>query len=192
MVTDEAIICATQYWLQSVIIELNFCPFARKEFTNNKIHYSVCRSARLEQVLHQLADAFQRLDEHADTETTLFILTDAFSDFEVFLDLIDYANQLLEDLGYNGIYQLAHFHPDYCFAGESPEDASNYTSRSPFPTLHILREKSLQSAIEKHPDTSGIPETNIALARQMGKQKMQALLENCLKKYIEKHPRHPA
>jgi len=182
MTTDEDIICATQRWLQSVIIELNFCPFARKEFSNNKIHYTVCRNTPLEQMLHQLADEFQRLDKHAETETTLFILADAFTDFEVFLNLIDFADQLLEDLGYSGIYQLAHFHPQYCFAGESPEDASNYTNRSPFPTLHLLRENSLQYAIEKHPDTSVIPETNIALARQMGKQKMQLLLENCLKK----------
>ncbi len=182
MTTDKEIIRATQYWLQSVIIELNFCPFARKEFSNDRIHYSVCRSAPLEQTLHQLADAFQLLDEQAEIETTLFILADAYTDFEAFLSLIDSANQLLEELQYSGIYQLAHFHPDYCFAGEPPDDASNYTNRSPFPALHVLREGSLQNAIEKHPDTLAIPEANIALARQMGKQKMQLLLENCLKK----------
>ncbi|VAW62853.1 hypothetical protein MNBD_GAMMA11-1729 [hydrothermal vent metagenome] len=169
-----------QCWLQSVIIELNICPFAKKEFVNHKIHYSVCSNAGLEQALYQLASEFQFLDTHNETETTLLILADAFADFESFLSLIDYANQLLNELGYSGIYQLAHFHPAYCFADEDPEDASNYTSRSPFPTLHLLREKSIQRAIESHPDTSTIPQTNIDMTRKKGLKKMQALLQRCM------------
>lgn len=185
MHTDAGIISSMQCWLQSVIIELNFCPFAKNEFTRKRIHYSVCRAENMEQTLHQLADAFQLLDERTELETTLFILAQTFSDFDEFLHLIDLANQLLSELKYTGIYQLAHFHPAYCFAGEAPEDASNYTNRSPFPALHLLREKSLQQAIEKHPDTATIVDANIALTRQMGKEKMQALLENCMQKNAE-------
>ncbi|MDX1315701.1 MAG: DUF1415 domain-containing protein, partial [Eudoraea sp.] len=127
------------------------------------------------------ANEFQLLTDDTNIETTLFILPQGFDDFENFLDLIDLTNQLIDELGYRSTYQVAHFHPDYCFEGEKENDPANFTNRAPYPTLHLLREASLQKAIESYPDTSAIPDNNIKLARKLGFDKMQALLNNCIK-----------
>lgn len=169
----------TKNWLKDIIIKLNFCPFANREFIKNSIRYSVSQSADLESGLYALATELNHLDQHPETETTLLIFPDCFTVFDDFLELIDYANQLLRELGYVSIYQLAHFHPDYCFEGVQASDASNYTNRSPYPVLHIIREESLQKAIESHPDAGSIPDINIILARKMGSAKMQLLLDQC-------------
>ena len=175
----------TRNWLKDIIIKLNFCPFANREFLNNSIRYSVSDTSDLESALHALADEFNFLDNNSATETTLLIYSQGFAEFDNFLELIDYANQLLDDLGYESVYQLAHFHPDYCFDGVEADDASNYTNRSPYPTLHLLCEFSLQNAIESHTDTSSIPDTNILLARKLGSDKMQQLLDQCKKTQTE-------
>lgn len=169
----------TKNWLRDIIIKLNFCPFANREFLKNSIRYSVSQSTDLESGLHTLAKEFNHLDQNPKTETTLLIFPNSYTTFDDFLELIDYANQLLIELGYESIYQLAHFHPDYCFEGVQVDDASNYTNRSPYPILHIIREESLQKAIETHPDAGGIPDANIMLARKMGSAKMQFLLNQC-------------
>jgi len=177
--SHELIIQQTQCWLKNIIIGLNFCPFAEREFKKNSIRYWVSDDANLESALHALAAEFQYLDQHAATETSLLIFSASMIEFDDFLELIEYANELLDDLGYRGIYQLAHFHPQYCFAGCEPADASNYTNRSPYPILHIIREKSLQHAIENHPNPDAIPDTNIKLAKQLGADKLQGMLNTC-------------
>jgi len=179
--SSEHIIKQTQCWLKTIIIGLNFCPFANREFQKNSIRYSVVddNSNNLQSNLHTLASEFQYLDQYDNTQTTLLIFSQSLVEFDDFLELIDFANQILEDLGYLGIYQLAHFHPQYCFADADPDDTSNYTNRSPYPTLHIIREKSLQHAIESHPDITEIPNTNIKLANELGTDKMQFLLDTC-------------
>lgn len=169
----------TQCWLKTTIIGLNFCPFAKREDSQNTIRYAVSNATDLESNLHILAEEFQHLDNHADTETSLIMFSHSVQDFEDFLELIDYANRLLDDLGYRAVYQLAHFHPDYCFDGVEPEDASNYTNRSPYPTLHLIRELSMQRAIDSHPDTAQIPNNNIKLARELGAEHLQSLLDTC-------------
>ncbi len=180
--TTEQIIQQTRCWLKSTIIGLNFCPFANREFQKNSIRYEVSAATDLQSRLHHLAKEFQYLDEHADTETSLLIFSQSVNEFDDFLELIDYANQLLEELNYLAIYQLAHFHPHYCFADDEPDDPANYTNRSPFPTLHIIREKSLQQAIESHPDATSIPDNNIKLARKLGTDKLQSMLNSCKNK----------
>lgn len=176
----------TQHWLQHVIIGLNFCPFAQREFKNDTIRYVVDENTLLESSLAFLADELAILDQYPSSEasspanmiqTTLIIFSASFNRFTDYLDFIDLADQLLDDLGYRGVYQLAHFHPDYCFDGVSTDDASNYTNRSPYPTLHLLRETSIQQAIDTHPNTSEIPNINIALARKLGTTKIKALMK---------------
>lgn len=179
MTQQNQIIEETRCWLTSTIIGLNFCPFAKREFTQNTIRYAVSKGKDLESNLHILAEEFQYLDKHSDTETTLLIFSHSVIDFDDFLELIDYANQLLDDLGYDTVYQIAHFHPDYCFDGVELDDASNYTNRSPYPTLHLIREQSMQRAIDSHPDTTQIPNTNIKLARELGVEHLQSLLNDC-------------
>ncbi len=177
--TNEQTIQQTRCWLKNIIIGLNFCPFANREFEADSIRYAVSDSSDLASSLQDLAQEFQYLDQHPNTETTLLIFNRSLQDFDDFVELIDYANQLLNELNYCSTYQLAHFHPQYCFEGEPARDASNYTNRSPFPTLHIIREKSMQHAIENHADTSSIPDTNIKLARKLGVDKIQDMLNSC-------------
>ena len=118
------------------------------------------------------------LDENTETiATSLLIYPTGFQDFEAYLDFLDMAELLLQKQGYEGVYQVASFHPNYCFAGEATTDAANYTNRSPYPMLHLLRESSLTAAIDTHADTEKIPLQNIAFARKKGAAAMQALLQ---------------
>lgn len=169
----------TQCWLENTVIGLNFCPFASRVLKKNTIHYAVSETVRLEDSLTQLATEFHRLDQDPAIETTLLIFSDGYTVFDDFLELIEYADSLVDQLEYRSVYQLAHFHPDYCFAEVAADDPSNFTNRSPWPTLHLLRETSLQRAILQHPDTAQIPETNIKLARKLGFAKMRSLFDRC-------------
>ncbi len=163
----------TKQWLRNVVIKHNFCPFAKRELLRDSIRYLVVESSELELVLQTLVDEFIYLDHHDDTETTLVILPNGFDYFDDYLDLVEIANALLEDQDYAGIYQLASFHPDYCFEGADNDDPANYTNRSPYPTLHIIRESSLERAIASHPNVEGIPERNIIYARGLGLEEFQ-------------------
>jgi len=107
------------------------------------------------------------------------IYAGAFADFDDYLDFLGLAEALLSDQGYEGIYQLASFHPDYSFEEAALDDAANYTNRSPYPMLHLLRESSLEQAIAHYPDPENIPERNIALTRELGLTKMKTLLAAC-------------
>ena len=178
----HSIILQTQAWLDTVIIAHNICPFAKKERDQGSIHFCVDENTALDQVLEALVSACQQLDHDANIETTLFILANSCQDFDTYLDFLDMANQLLIDLNYEGIYQLASFHPDYCFSESGIDDPANYTNRSPYPMLHIIREKSLEIALKTYPNPELIPERNIAYFRDLGLDKAQAMLQACLVK----------
>ena len=113
-------------------------------------------------------------------ETTLIIFPNHFADFEDYLDLVDLVEDLSVEQGYEGVYQIASFHPEYCFAGAEEEDPANYTNRSPYPMLHLLREESITRAVEHYKDPEGIPERNMAFAKKKGLQYMQLLRAACL------------
>ncbi|MBQ0799123.1 MAG: DUF1415 domain-containing protein [Porticoccaceae bacterium] len=172
----EAVIAQVRQWLKDVVIGFNFCPFAQREFDAGRIRYCVIDGAKKKQVLASLLDEFQFLDTHDTTETTLLIFADGFRDFYAYLDILDLAQQALEDAGYEGIYQLASFHPDYLFEGEPVDDAAHYTNRSPLPMLHLLREASIERAVAGDPNTDQIPERNKALARDKGAAFWQSFL----------------
>ncbi|MBA3681539.1 MAG: DUF1415 domain-containing protein [Bacteroidetes bacterium] len=169
----------TQKWIKDVVIDLNFCPFAAKALLKKSIHYSVLTNTDLKTSLEALIKEMQHLDVKEDIETTFIIFPNNFSDFEEYLDLVDVAQQLLEEEEYEGIYQLASFHPDYCFDGADKDDPANYTNRSVYPMLHLLREESITKALSlyKHPEL--IPENNIKLAREKGLKYMQMLRVAC-------------
>ncbi|WP_029934439.1 DUF1415 domain-containing protein [Thiomicrospira pelophila] len=178
--TDLQIIQATRCWVDKVVVGLNFCPFAKREVDAERVYYSVQEDSSLEAVLTQLMLECQRLDQNPDIETSLLILPVGFEGFLDYLDLIALAEDLMVQEGYEGVYQLASFHPDYCFAGEAENDPANYTNRSPYPMLHLIREASLEKALAHHPDPDSIPQTNIDLAREKGLEQMQALRQACL------------
>jgi hypothetical protein len=180
--SNQAVIQQTKNWVEEIVIGLNLCPFASQPFHNDAIEYTVNSGDSTEQHLQQLAYCFARLDARsntkADIETSLLIYPDAYQTFDSYLDLLDIANQLLKDLHYTGIYQLASFHPDYRFAGSLENDASNFSNRSPHPMLHVIRESSLEKAISSYPNIEQVPENNIKNLRAIGYQEMQKKLKN--------------
>lgn len=179
MDNPEQVISHTKKWITDVVIGCNFCPFAAREVKRNSIRYHVETSSNLNTVLSSLMEECQRLDEDPGIATTLIIYPENFTDFEDYLELLGIAEALLAKEGYEGIYQLASFHPEYQFGGTDKEDASNYTNRSPYPMLHLLREEDVEKAIAGFPDPDSIPEKNIAFTKKMGREYMQQLWRSC-------------
>lgn len=177
--TDSLIIEQTTNWIKSVVIGLNFCPFAAKAVIQNSIHYSVQQASDIPLTLTELEKQLRLLDEDPKIETTLIIFPNDFKSFDDYLELVKKAERLLSKLNYDGIYQIASFHPDYCFAGADEDDAANYTNRSVYPMLHLLREDSITKALSTFKNPEMIPERNISLAREKGIKYMQVLRAAC-------------
>jgi len=167
----------TQQWLEEIIIGLNFCPFAKKEFVKNTIDYQICDAKKIVSALEVLDKQFEKLTQNPNIETTLLIFNEGFKSFESYLDLLDYANDLLIDLGYEGTFQLASFHPDYYFDGEPFDAASNYTNRSPLPTIHLIREASMEKVLSVYKNPEKIPDNNIELAEAKGADFFKQILQ---------------
>lgn len=179
-VHPETIVAQTQKWITDVVVGYNFCPFAAREVRRGSIGYEVLPTGLATEVLSALEAALKTLDETPETETLFLLLPLGFSRFSDYLKLLSRAEQLLQKKGYEGIYQVASFHPQYAFAGSRPNDAANYTNRSPYPMLHLLREESVSRAVDAYPGTHKIPERNTAFAREKGLAHMRALLDACL------------
>ncbi len=180
MTENERLITNTKKWIQDVVIACNFCPFAAKEVKQGSIRYQVIAQTSNKEVLTALAAECKLLDTDKDVETTLLILANGFENFRQYLKLVAQTEELLEESGYEGVYQLASFHPQYCFEGEGANDAANFTNRSPYPMLHLLREDSVEKAIARYPNAKGIPDRNIEFARKKGRAYMQMLRDSCL------------
>ena len=172
-------IARTKTWLSTVIIELGLCPFAKREFDAGRIHYDVIETGDLQAQLEHIIMECAALDRDAARETSLLIFPNGLSDFHDYLDILALANSLIAKQGYEGIYQLASFHPEYLFAGVAADDPSHYTNRSPYPTVHILRESSVENALSTYSEPEKIPERNIKLTRNLGLAAMRALLTDC-------------
>lgn len=179
MGTTEEIIAQTKKWISDVVIGCNFCPFAAVPYKKGSIHYAVEYSTDLNSCLQALILECQRLDEDDSIETSLLIFPEAFSDFDDYLDMVAMAEELMDDQDYEGVYQVASFHPDYRFADAPDNDPANYTNRSVYPMLHLLREDSLEKAIDSHPDAEAIPGRNIVFAREKGLAYMKLLRDTC-------------
>ncbi|MDI9244778.1 DUF1415 domain-containing protein [Marinobacter sp. CHS3-4] len=167
---------ATRQWLEEVVIGLNLCPFARKELMKGRIRFEVSPADSEDALLMALQGELRFLHENPAVETTLLIHPGVLADFDLYNEFLDAADGLLDYLELTGIYQIASFHPDYRFAGTQPEDAENYTNRSPYPMLHLLRESSVEKALESYPDPDAIPERNIALMKELGADEMRQRL----------------
>ncbi len=172
------VISHTRQWIAEVVIGLNLCPFARRVFDGALIRYTVADAGDAEALRMALADELRAL---ADTpieqvETAFLIHPHALADFLDYNDFVVEAETLIEELGLRGVIQIASFHPRYQFAGTRPDDVENYTNRSPFPMLHLLREASV-SAVNDDPEALGnIPLRNIETLRRLGKAQLLALL----------------
>ncbi|MDX1706715.1 DUF1415 domain-containing protein [Pseudidiomarina sp.] len=180
------VIAQTKAWVEQLIVKYSICPFARREVERDSIRYVVSGSSRLPAVLEDVIAECDYLDQHPGTETTLLIIPAGFEGFWGYLDLVDVANELICQQGYEGVYQLASFHPDYCFDGEPEDDPANYTNRSPHPVLHILREASLERVLAAYGEPESIPDRNIAFARRKGRYFFTQLLATLSCKHEDK------
>ena len=178
---EEQIIAQTRKWVRDVVIGLNFCPFAASVENQKQIRYAVEDSDKLEAALETFLLECIRLDNDDDVETTLIIFPKAFRNFDHYLNFLELAEELIELNAYDGVYQVASFHPDYLFADSDKDDPANFTNRSPYPMIHILREDSMEAALQKYPHADKIPERNIAFAQEKGLSYMQMLRDACLR-----------
>lgn len=168
----------TKKWLENVVIGLNLCPFAKHPFQSDNIRYVVHKGDDLKDLSEILVAELQSLaqkDANA-VETTLIIIANALPDFLEYLDYTEIAEHLLVALNLEGIIQVATFHPAYQFAETKPDDVENYTNRSPYPMLHLIKESNISWAVENHPDIDSIPETNIRLMKELGIEKVKTLM----------------
>ena len=168
----------TKNWLEKLVIGLNLCPFAKLPFNQNRIRYVVesgDKEALMQTFLSELALLTEKTDK--EVETTLIIHPDVLTDFYDYLDFVAEADEQIDDSGLRGTIQVASFHPDYQFAGTNPEDVENYTNRSPFPMLHLIREDSIEKALEHYPDPEMIPERNIETMKRLGLEGVQQILK---------------
>lgn len=177
---DEKIIEQTTNWIKSVVIDCNFCPFAAKTILKKSIRYIIKSNVTIDESLISLKDELNYLETDTEIETSFIIFENNYIDFKSYLELVKKAERILTKEGFDGIYQIASFHPYYCFADSDEDDAANYTNRSIYPMLHILREESITKALSLYPNPELIPQHNIDFARQKGLQYMQILRAACM------------
>lgn len=168
----DAIIALTQAWLEKAVIGLNLCPFAKAVYVKQQIRYVVSQATDTDALLTELKTELQFLQDSdpAEVDTTLLILPEVLGDFLDYNDFLDTADEAIEDLELDGEIQIASFHPDYQFAGTNADDIENYTNRSPYPILHLLREASIERAVEAFPEAEEIYEKNMETLRKLGLQ----------------------
>lgn len=168
--TEDDPIAATQRWLERAVIGLNLCPFAKAVHVKRQVRFVLCEATTPDGLREVLAAELQLLrDTPAEViDTTLLVhphVLDAFLDYN---DFLDEADALVAELGLEGVLQVASFHPRYRFAGSGEDDIGNFTNRSPYPTLHLLREESVARAVAAYPDPDVIVERNLATLERLG------------------------
>ncbi|WP_420475935.1 DUF1415 domain-containing protein [Noviherbaspirillum sp. ST9] len=176
----DDVIAATRRWLEKAVIGLNLCPFAKSVYIKEQVRFFVSSADSTEALQADLAAELLKLKETdaAKVDTVLLIHPYVLTDFLDFNDFLDVVDATLETLGLEGEIQVASFHPQYQFADAGPDDISNYTNRAPYPTLHLLREASIDRAVDAFPDASDIFERNIETVQRMGKTAWDELLSD--------------
>jgi hypothetical protein len=177
---DAVIIEMTREWLLRAVIGLNLCPFAKAVHVRQQVRYVVSQASDIDGLLADLERELRRLaDSDPDmVETTLLIHPWVLADFLDYNDFLDLADAAVEALELDGELQVASFHPQYRFADSEPDGIDNYSNRSPWPTLHLLREASVERAVAAFPDAGKIFEANIATLRKLGRAGWDALWDN--------------
>lgn len=160
----------TLRWLERAVIGLNLCPFAKSVYVKNQVHLRVSEATVQDELLQVLADELNALaaSEPQERDTTMLVFSEGLADFLDYNDFLGLADNLLVDLGFDGVLQIASLHPQYQFAGTTVDDVTNHTNQSPYPTLHLLREESIDRAVEAFPEAESIYERNMELMRRLG------------------------
>lgn len=176
-VSSQVAVEETRVWLERAVIGLNLCPFAKSVHVKGQIHYAVSRAQTAPELLQDLVRELKELAafDAAKRDTTLLIATDCLADFFDFNDFLALADQALRDLDLDGVLQIASLHPDFQFAGTAAQDITNFTNRSPYPTLHLLREDSIDRAVRAFPEASAIFERNMETMERLGVEGWAAL-----------------
>jgi hypothetical protein len=178
---NNIIIKSVRHWVESFVIELNLCPFVKRELDNNRVRLIATTAATEEQLLEVLQAELEYLNKNVSVETTLLIHPEVLQDFYDYNEFLSLADSLLIEMNLEGVYQIASFHPNYRFDGTEQDDLENYTNRSPYPMLHLLREDSLAKAISTYPKVDQIPIRNIELMKSMGQDKVNEIMQACVK-----------
>ena len=176
-IANDRVIADTTRWLESAVIGLNLCPFAKAVHVKGQIRYVVSEATTPEVLADDLQRELEFLAE-ASTElvdTTLLIHPQVLTDFPDFNDFLEVADGIVEELELDGMLQVASFHPQFQFEGTAPDDITNYTNRAPYPMLHLLREDSVERAVAAFPDELAISETNIVTLEKLGSEGWNAL-----------------
>lgn len=176
---ERAVIDATRRWISTVVIGLNLCPFARRVFSGELVRYVVAPATDPDTLLTDLANELATLTSapRDRIETTLLIHPHALTDFLDYNDFLGPADGLVDELGLRGVIQIASFHPQYQFAGTKPDAVENYTNRSPYPMLHLLREESVSEVNRDPAALANIPEQNIATLKALGRARLLEMLK---------------
>ena len=168
--TDEQVLTQTRNWLEKAVIGLNLCPFAKAVYVKNQVRLVVSHARHADDLLEELDRELDLLvaTPAGEIDTTLLIHATMFDDFLDFNDFLEVAEGVVDEHGLEGVVQLASFHPKFQFDGTEPDDISNYTNRAPFAMLHLLREDSVEKAVEAFADADAIFERNIASLEKLG------------------------
>ena len=171
-------------WLDTVVIGLNLCPFAAKPQRNNQIRIIATMAETDQDLLEAIYQQLVALDSlpAKELETTLVVVPNMLADFDEYLFIADWLNAVLKNEGWEGTYQIATFHPDYCFHGSQPEDHENLTNRSPYPIFHLIREASMEKVLDHYPNPDEIPETNIKTIQELSSDERNKLFNYLLRK----------
>ncbi|WAJ70279.1 DUF1415 domain-containing protein [Catenovulum adriaticum] len=179
MQTNNSVLVTQQIktWLEQVVIGLNLCPFAKRPYKQKQVKIAISTASDDDTLLQDLLQQFKLLENTPieTTETSVLVVTNHLQDFFDYNDFLNLADALIEQYNWQGVFQIASFHPHYQFAGTTEQDPENLTNKAPYPILHILRESSLDKAVESHPDVDGIPEQNIAKMNQLTKEQITEL-----------------
>jgi hypothetical protein len=178
MTIESQVVADTQAWLDKAVIGLNLCPFAKAVVAKQQVRMVVCMDSEPEQVLQMLQQEMQLLvdTDAAVLDTTLLIAPNLMPDFLDFNEFLFDCDSVLVSMELEGVLQIADFHPRYQFAGTQPDDISNFTNRAPYPTLHLLREESIDKAVAAYPDASLIYERNVEVLEALGREGWEGLV----------------
>jgi hypothetical protein len=175
--TDDEIIARTRVWLEKAVIGLNLCPFAKAVYVKNQVRLVVSKARHADDLLEELDRELDLLvaTPASEIDTTLLIHASLFEDFLDFNDFLEVAEGVIDEHELDGVIQLASFHPQFQFDGTEADDISNYTNRAPFSILHLLREESVEKAVEAFPEAEAIFGQNIATLEKLGHAGWKAL-----------------
>jgi hypothetical protein len=168
--SDDEVLARTRVWLEKAVIGLNLCPFAKAVYTRDRVRLVVSQARHADDLLEELDRELDFLvaTPAEQVDTTLLIHPTLFPDFLDFNDFLEIAEGVLDEHGLEGVVQLATFHPHFQFDGTTPEDIGNYTNRAPYAVLHLLREDSVEKAVDSLPDPDAVYQENIRTLDRLG------------------------